>query len=399
MSANPINAHMRTVLAASESTFATAVSLAAAQALRMTTASLGKASQSGNVRAAKDRPQGRGSVSEWVEGDKDPVDFSLEYSQRGRAAIDSAAFDLAILKAAGLKQTINGSTSTVISLVPTPIENGEFAGLQLARFLGEGMALAEAEQLNGGVVRSIVWSGGDKEVAVKATGQGTIKRFAGRIDSITFASNVTTTVSLSVADAMKLTAGMAVQCESEVLTVTSVNYSSGSTVFARGAYSSTAAAHTAQPLYPYIPPSLSFGGASPISEATASAILGSISPMRIMSWEVALTTGMDLLPAETSSAYRQGPKSVRHDVSVKLKMVMPQDRADLLGYSVNRDTLQLSLSQGTGTGGIITFTLPYCEVMPFEVPDTADDIAIIDLELRVRNNGNTGDNSMTITLT
>ena len=47
----------------------------------------------------------------------------------------------------------------------------------------------------------------------------------------------------------------------------------------------------------------------------------------------------------------------------------------------------------------MSFVLPYCEVMPFEVPDTAGDIAIVDLELRTRNNGTTGDNAMSITLT
>jgi len=398
MSANPINAHMRTLLAASESTFNTPVALAAAQAMRAVTVNLGRASQPGNVRAARDRASGRGLVSEFLEGDKDPVDFSLEYSQRGRSAIDSASFDLAVMKAAGLKQTINGSTSTVLSLVPTPIENGEFASLQLARFLGEGAALAEMELLSGGVVKSLKWSGGDKEVTVMAAGQGASKLFGGRIDSFTFSLAGTTSVTISAAEAKKLCAGLSYQIESEIVTCTAVNYSTGATTWTRGAYASTAAGHTAQPLYPYLPPSLSYGGTSPISEATASAILGSISPMRIMSWEVDLTTGIDLLPAETSSAYRQGPKSVRHDVKVKLKMVMPQDRADLLGYSVNRDTLQLTLSQGTSTGGIITFVMPYCEVMPFEIADTADDIAIIDLELRVRNN-TTGDNAMTITLT
>lgn len=399
MTANAVNAWDRTVLAASESTFGTAVNLAASQALRMVSVAMGKSSQTGNVRPVKDRPSGRGMVSEYLEGDVEPFDFALEYSQRGRSAVDAAAFDLAILKAAGLKQTINGSTSTVISLVPTPIENGEFASLQLARFLGSGSALAQAEVLQGCVVKSLVWSGGGQEVMVKASGQGISKAHAGRIDSITFASGATTSVTLSVLDAAKLSPGMAMQCESEAVTVSTVDYTTGVTTFVRGAYSTSAAAHTAKPLYPYVPASLSYGGVSPLSEANASAILGTISPIRIIDWTVELTTGMDLLPAETSSQYRQGPKSVRHDVKVKMKAVLSQDRTDLMGLARARSLVQLTLNQGTGVGGIMSFVLPYCEVMPFEVPDTAGDIAIVDLELRTRNNGTTGDNAMSITLT
>lgn len=399
MTANAVNAWDRTVLAASESTFGTAVNLAASQALRMVSVAMGKSAQTGNVRPVKDRPSGRGMVSEYLEGDVEPFDFALEYSQRGRSAVDAAAFDLAVLKAAGLKQTINGSTSTVISLVPTPIENGEFASLQLARFLGSGAALAQAEVLQGCVVKSLVWSGGGQEVMVKASGQGISKAHAGRIDSITFASSGTTSVTLSVLDAAKLSPGMAMQCESEAVTVSTVDYTTGVTTFVRGAYSTSAAAHTAKPLYPYVPASLSYGGVSPLSEANASAILGTISPIRIIDWTVELTTGMDLLPAETSSQYRQGPKSVRHDVKVKMKAVLSQDRTDLMGLARSRSLLQLTLNQGAGVGGIMSFVLPYCEVMPFEVPDTAGDIAIVDLELRTRNNGTTGDNAMSITLT
>ena len=69
MTANAVNAWDRTVLAASESTFGTAVNLAASQALRMVSVAMGKSSQTGNVRPVKDRPSGRGMVSEYLEGD------------------------------------------------------------------------------------------------------------------------------------------------------------------------------------------------------------------------------------------------------------------------------------------------------------------------------------------
>lgn len=390
-----VNSWAEYLMAASESTFNTFLQPTAAQALQIISADLGPASQTGQVRPVKDRAIGRGSQSGWVEGDKDPVDFSLNYSQKSRATAATAAFDLAVLKAAGLSQLI-GST-VEMSLVSQPIESGSFASMQLYRVFGEDGYSAQAEALNGCVVKSLVWSGGDSEVMVKASGQGVRKRNAGASDAITFANDSSTTPSAtSAAQARLFEAGMPVQCESEILTVTSTTYGTPALVFARGAYSSTAAAHTAARIYPYLPPSISYSG-SPISEAVASCILGDISPMRIMSWEVDFKTGMDLLPAETSSAYRQGAKSVRHDVTVKIKMVLSQERVDLLGYAINRDTLSLTLSQGTGAGGIISFVLPYCEVKAFKVPDTSNDIAIVDVELRVRNN-TTGDNAFTIGL-
>ena len=152
--------------------------------------------------------------------------------------------------------------------MPTPIENDEFASLQLARFLGSAPALAQAEVLQGCVVKSLVWSGGGQEVMVKASGQGISKAHAGRIDSITFASSGTTSVTLSVLDAAKLSPGMAMQCESEAVTVSTVDYTTGVTTFVRGAYSTSAAAHTAKPLYPYVPASLSYGGVSPSPRPT-----------------------------------------------------------------------------------------------------------------------------------
>lgn len=392
---NPVNSWAEYLLAASESAFGTFLQPTAAHALQIISADLGPASQTGQVRPVKDRPIGRGMQSGWVEGDKDPVDFSLVYSQKTRALAATPAFDLAVLKAAGMSQLI-GST-VEMSLVSTPIESGAFASMQLYRVLGEDGYQAEAEALNGCVVKSLVWSGGDTEVMVKASGQGVRKRMAGAVDAITFADGSTTAPSATTAAlARLLDAGMPVQCESEVLTVTSINYTSPAVVFARGAYSTTGAAHTAARLYPYLPSGISYSGA-PISEAVASCILGDISPMRIISWEVDFKTGLDLLPAETSSAYRQGAKSVRHDVTIKMKMVLSQERVDLLGYAINRDTLQLTLSQGTGAGGIISFVAPYCEVKSFKVPDTANDIAIVDVELRVRNNGS-GDNSFIISL-
>lgn len=395
--ANPVNAYDMTLLAASESTFDTYTQPLAAQALEVINANLGPSSGVGQVRPKKDRPTGRGMQNEFITGDVDPFPFVVEYSQKSRAAIDSNAKDLVFMKAAGLTHTVNAATSTVLSLGATPIESGAFASCQLIRYLGHGAdGLHQAEVLRGGVVKEIIWSGGDKEMNVKVSGAGVRKTHIGRLDSVTFANGSVSTYTPSTSDFRKVGEWGDMQIESEVVQITKTV---GSTDFNvnRAIYSSSGVAHTAKPMYPYMPPSITYTG-SPISEATASCILGSISPMRIMNWEVAFTTGLDHLPAETSSAYRQGAKSLRYDLKVKLKMVLSVDRVDLLGYALVRDNLSLTLSQGTGTGGIWSLTAPYCEVVAFSAPDTAGEIAIVDVELRCRENS-TGNNAFSITLT
>lgn len=395
--ANPVNAYDMTLLAASESTFDTYTQPLAAQALEVINANLGPSSGVGQVRPKKDRPTGRGMQNEFITGDVDPFPFVVEYSQKSRAAIDSNAKDLVFMKAAGLTHTVNAATSTVLSLGATPIESGAFASCQLIRYLGHGAdGLHQAEVLRGGVVKEIIWSGGDKEMNVKVSGAGVRKTHIGRLDSVTFANGSVSTYTPSTSDFRKVGEWGDMQIESEIVQITKTV---GSTDFNvnRAIYSSSGVAHTAKPMYPYMPPSITYTG-SPISEATASCILGSISPMRIMNWEVAFTTGLDHLPAETSSAYRQGAKSLRYDLKVKLKMVLSVDRVDLLGYALVRDNLSLTLSQGTGTGGIWSLTAPYCEVVAFSAPDTAGEIAIVDVELRCRENS-TGNNAFSITLT
>lgn len=398
--ANPINSWDTLLLAESESAFGTIGIPTAAGALEVVSAKLGPSSEAGQVRPKRDRPLGRGMQNGFVEGDVEPFPFSVEYSQKSRAAIDTAAKDLAILKAAGMTQTINASTSTVLTVGNSPIETGAFASAQLVRYMGKGDALHQAEYLNGCVVKSINWSGGEKELTVKASGDGVTKTHIGRIDSASFASNIVTTLTVSASEIRRFgaTLGAYVQCESEVMDLRPPTYSTTSfDNINRGLASTSAAAHTSKAIYPYMPTISAFTG-SPLSEAVASAILGSISPMRIISWDVNWTTGMDLMPAETSSKYRQGAKSVRSNCEISMKMMMSVDRLDLLGYVRNRDTLSCTLSQGAGTGGIWTMVAPYCEVMQFEMPDTENDVCIVDLKLRVRENG-AGNNTFTITLT
>jgi len=55
----------------------------------------------------------------------------------------------------------------------------------------------------------------------------------------------------------------------------------------------------------------------------------------------------------------------------------------------------VSFSQGTAGGGRVTFSMPTCELEAISVPDSPTDIAIIDLNMRVRDNA--GNDALSIT--
>jgi hypothetical protein len=176
-----------------------------------------------------------------------------------------------------------------------------------------------------------------------------------------------------------------------------VNISTHTLTFARAALSSSAAAHTAKPLYPYQPALTGYAG-SPIPEPVSSVTIDSVA-LRAMSWEVNLkATGLDLLPGETNSKHLQGIKVLRYDLEVSAKLVCHGDDVALLGKATNRNTVAWSVVQGGTTGGIITIGGSYAEVMPITVPDTAGDASIIDLKLRVRDD-TLGNNSFLVTYT
>lgn len=396
---NPVNSWDMTVLLRSEAVFGTPLAPLVGNAIEAVTCTLGPSANTGNVRPKKDRPLGRGMQNAFIEGDVDPFPFVLEYSQKSRSAIDVTSLDSTILFGAGMTETLNGATSAVYTVGATPIESGAYVPFTTYRYLGKGSALHQMERLQGCVVKGMEWSGGDKELTVKATGEGIRKSHWGRIDSVTLASGATTTFTPSALDARKNdNGGVAayMQIESEIVTL-SMDYTAPLATITRGELLSSAVAHTAKPLYPYMPPSIAYTG-SPLSEANASVILGGFSPLRTISFTAEWTTGMDLQVAETSSKYRQGVKSVRSDMKIKLRVAIKADDVALLGYAANRDTVSCTLSQGSGTGGIWSLTAPYCEVAAFSVPDTAGDVAIVDIELRCRENGS-GNNMFSITLT
>lgn len=406
MSANPVNSWDLLVLAATETTLGTtpapasqaAYGLLAVEAINC---SLGPA-EVGVIRAKQDRAQGRDMQSGWVEGRVMPIEWSFDTSVKSRAAVDTASPLLPFLKAAGLLHTINGGSNVTITAPGQPIESGAFAGVTLTRLLGSGLAVHEAEVLRGCVAKALRLEGGSGEVLAKFTGVGIGKTTAtgqagvmGRVDSITLATGVVTSMTVTAEESYRLAPGYYL-CESEVIQVTACTPGSTSATIVRGALGSTAAAHTAQPLVPYRP-TPTFTG-SPISEASASVTLGGVAA-RCRSWSVDLTTGMDLLEPETGSRYSQGAKYTRTEVKAKLQLVLSGDQVSLMGKATARPNLALAIVQGTGTGGIITINAPNAEVVAFNAPDTPGDIAVVDVELRLRGGTGTGNDTVSISLT
>lgn len=395
MSSNPVNAWDMLLLAASETTFGTtpapaSTSAYAALALECISADLGPA-QVGQVRAKQDRNPGRGMQSGFVEGRVQPIPFTVVTSLKSRTNGDDAPHALALLRAAGLSAADTGSDYT-LGPVANPIEDSYFAGVSLTRFLGQGSALYEAETLRGGVVKSLRLEGGDKEVMLTAAGAGIGKYARGSIDSVTL-TDVATSLTHTAEESYRLAPGYYL-CESEILLIASVTQGGTSTSITRGALGTTAAAHTGKALYPYRP-TPTFSG-SPIAEPNATCSIGGVAS-RLLSWSFELATGLDHLPGETGSAYVQGVKSGRYDAKYSLRLVLSGDQVSLLGKVLSRPTVAVSLAQGTGTGGVITLASSYCEVEPFTVPDTANDVAIVDVGLRVRDDS-AGNNAFSIVL-
>ncbi len=69
-----------------------------------------------------------------------------------------------------------------------------------------------------------------------------------------------------------------------------------------------------------------------------------------------------------------------------------------VGKAVGRKSLAFSIVCGTAAGGIVTFSLAQAEVRPFEVPDTANDIAVVEMPFEAFDSSS-GNDQLTITLT
>lgn len=400
MSAHPIQAWNLRALAVAEATFGTTPNPAAAQALELIKLELG-AVEANERRPKRDRGVGRAMQADWVSGRVMPIDWSLEASVRSRSAADTVPDLNVIYGAAGLKKTVNTSTSVVYSMVAAPQESGDLAPISLQRNLGNPSTAAtsmhEAEVMRGCIASKLRWSGGDKELTLEASGKGIGKLTLGSIDSATVADNSTTSVTISADDSYKLKAGGYMQWESEIIQIASVTRGATSMTVTRGALSSTAAAHSAKPMYPYYPTSgVSFSG-SPISEVVSTVTLGG-DAYRCLGWGIELATGIEHTPGETGSAYAQGTVVKRYDLSASLRLLYKGNDVQLAGYANELSTVALSIVQGSGAGSINTFSLPYCEVVAFAAGAPENDVSIIDVTLRARDN-TTGNDAFTYTLT
>lgn len=391
---NPVNAWDMKLAAVSEATFGTTptpadVAAVKARFLECISASLGPAAQVGVVRNKQDRGIGRGITDAFIEGRVEPIDWNVMLSVKSRSANDGAPLELALYKAAGLNCQDAGSTYT---LTPsnTPIESGHFAGVSLQRYLGSGLAAYSSELLRGGVTKSLKWEGGDKELTLTASGQGVGKRAPGMVTA-TFADGSTTTMTLSSSeDSYRIDLGY-YQIESEIVLVTAYTAGSTTATATRAQLGTTGAAHTAKDAFPYIPTLTSVFSGSPISEVTSSVDLAGVSGVRCISWGFELTTGMDLLPGETGSQTIQGAKYGRYDGKVTLRLVLSQQQLTMVGRARSRPSVACTISQGSGTGGVFTFAAPQGEIANFSIPDTNNDVAVVDVTLRLRDSAAGGD--------
>lgn len=398
---NPVNAWDMKLAAASETTFGTTPTPADAAAfkarfLQCINASLGGAAQVGIVRAKQDRGIGRGMTEGFVEGRVEPIEWNVMLAPKTRTANDTPPLELALYKAAGLNCQDAGATYTLTPSA-TPIESSHFASVSLQRWLGSGSAAYQSEILKGGVCRSLKFEGGDKELILTASGAGVAKQSLGAINALTCASGVDTALTLaSIEDSYRIGLGYYL-VESEVILVTAFTRGSTSITVTRAQLATSGVAHAAVNAFPYIPALTSQFTGSPISEATSSVDLAGVSGVRCISWGFDITSGMDLLPGETGSQTIQGAKSIRMDAKLNLRLVLSQQQLTMIGRANGRPAVACTVNQGSGTGGLFTIACAQGEIENFSVPDTTNDVAVVDVGLRLRDSV-AGNDMFTITL-
>lgn len=387
MAAEPILAWDRVAMFSTETTFGTPIDLAAAQAQEVISFETGPV-EVGEIRPKKDRGQGRGMTNGWVEGRVKPIAFNIEKSILSRAAAVTVPHESVLYKAAGLTETVGGG-NVVYTTPATPVQSS----MSGYRVFGKGTAAYQGEQIRGGLIKTLSFSGGDKELTLKASGEAIGKRHLGYAASITFASGVDTTVTFASAEESYRFGLGTYLIESEAIQIISMNYSAGTGECTRAVLGTAGAAHAAKPLRPWLP-TLSYGTDVPLSEALATTVTVDSAVIRCLSFSVDLTTGMDMLPGETGSKHVQGFKASRFDVKASLKLLMKREDVSLMGKVTQRKACAVTIAAGSGSGSVFTFSLPYCEIDAFNVPDTE---AIIDLPLRVRDSA--GSDAMSFTLT
>lgn len=378
------------VLVATESTFGTIPNPAASQAIEVINLDMGPLEQ-GDTRAKKDKTQGRDMTNAFVEGRVQPIPFSLETSIKTRADADDIPVESALYQAAGFTETVNAATNVTytVNFAPTPNT------LSILSTRGESTACEEAEHGRGGVIKEVEWTFGEAELIAKFTGQFIGKYHLGKTDSVTLVDGSDTSLALGTnSDAYRLGLGW-YQIESEVVRLTANDYTTPTITVSRGALSTSAVAHTTVAMYPHMP-SATLNG-TPISEANVTVTIDSVAT-RCLKGAIKVVTGVDHLPGETGSAYVQGAKVTRVDVESTFDLILSQADVDLIGKATERKSVAITVVCGTGTGGIVTFSLPYSEIKPFAVPAPGNDVSVVTVGFRHRGNG-TGNNIVAMTLT
>lgn len=390
MASEPVLSWDMVGMFSTETTFGTPIALAAAQAQEVISFTTGPA-ELGDIRPKRDRNQGRGMQNGWVEGRVKPIAWSVEKSVLSRAAATTVPHESVFYKAAGLTETVGGA-SVAYTLPAAPVQSS----LSGYRVFGKGLTAYQGEQIRGGLVKTLSWSGGDKELTLKAAGEAIGKYHLGYAASITFASDSDTNVTFASAEESYRFGLGTYLIESEAITITSCNYGSGVHVCTRGALSTSAVAHAGKPLRPYLP-TLSYGSDLPLSEALATTVTIDSQAIRCLSFGVDLTTGLDMLPGETGSKYVQGFVAKRYDAKLTLRVAMKREDVSLQGKATQKKAVAATIATGSAAGGIVTFSAPYCEIDAFQTPDTANDEMICDIVLRTRDSA--GNDALSVTLT
>lgn len=383
---DPIPGWAARALVATETSFGVPADPLLAQALEFSELDMGPI-ELGAIRAKKDRAYGRAMQAAFIEGRVEPIEFSLETAIKKRVANTTPAKEAVLYKAGGLIETVGGSSvGYTLSLHPT------VPSLSVLRALGS--PALETEWGRGGIVKNLEWTGGEAELALKASGAFVGKRAAGSVASITLADGSGTALTVTSDEAYRMGLGYYI-CESEIIEVTAITYSSGAITIERAQLSTSGAAHAAKPLYPYCPALTA--NDDPISEMDLTVTLDGDS-YRCTKFGVTLATGVDHLPAESGSKYRQGLKVTRCDVKATLALVLKGEDLMLLHKANQKKSCALTIVAGAGAGGIVTFSLPQVELDAFAVPSPADDISAVDLSLRCRDSEDTeGNDVLTVT--
>lgn len=400
MSAEPILPWNTQLLVASEGGLGASVAPAAAQAYEFIDINPGPA-EVGEVRPKKDRNPGRGMADGYILGRVKPIGWDLSSSVKSRAAVDTVPQESALYAAAGLKQTVNAGVSVVYTTPAAPQADASFSSAGIYRHTGVNTGTTTnryfSEQLRGCVVKSIQWSGGDRELLAKFSGDCIGKYHLGYASSITLADGVGTTLTFaSVEESYRFATGYYL-IEAEIIFINTVNYVAGTAAVFRAQLGSTGAAHAAKALMPYFPPGVSYPG-SPISETTCTVQLdGQV--IRFTGFVLDFTSGIELGPGETGSKNIQTAITKRYSAKVTLKGMAHREDVALFGKATQQKTpLATIITCGTGTGSQVVFSLPFCEVDPPSVPDAVNDMAMWTVNLRTRDS-TTGNDMMSITCT